>query len=85
MITEAIYGNRKAFKNRYELEERKDDLALQVIDVTLPLNFLINNSGHLKVYFFLLFLSTLFLCTLDCVSFEPETIASCLTNLYDLW
>lgn len=51
MITEAIYGNPKAFKNRYELVERKDDLALQILDVTLPLNFLINDSGQLKVRF----------------------------------
>ena len=52
VITKAIYGNRKALKKRDELRETNDELASQVLDVTLPLNFLVNDSGQLKVCFF---------------------------------
>ncbi|WOH12198.1 hypothetical protein DCAR_0831698 [Daucus carota subsp. sativus] len=50
VITEAKYGNQKILKNRFQSEEQKDELAVQVIDVTLPLNFLVNDSGQLKLH-----------------------------------
>lgn len=49
VITKAVYGNRKALN---EPGEGDDQLASQVVDVTLPLNFLVNDSGQLKVCFF---------------------------------
>lgn len=52
VITKAIYGNLKALLKGDELRERNDELASQVLDVTLPLNFLVNDSGQLKVCFF---------------------------------
>lgn len=50
VVTEAKYGN---LKNDGRSEELGVDpeLASQVIDVTLPLNFLISDSGQLKVNF----------------------------------
>lgn len=50
IITKAIYGNRKALKKRDETAGAKDDVASQVVDVTLPLNFLVNDSGQLKLH-----------------------------------
>ncbi|XP_042520788.1 chaperone protein dnaJ 13 [Macadamia integrifolia] len=50
VITRAIYGSHKAFKKRKELREVDDDLAPQVVDVTVPLNFLVNDSGQLKLH-----------------------------------
>lgn len=52
VITKAVYGSQKALKKRGEAEEAKDELASQVFDVTLPLNFLVNDSGQLKVLIF---------------------------------
>lgn len=52
VITKAIYGNPKALKKGNELRERDDESASQALDVTLPLNFLVNDSGKLKVCFF---------------------------------
>lgn len=49
VITKAVYGSQKALKKRDEAGEAKDELASQVLDVTLPLNFLVNDSGQLKV------------------------------------
>lgn len=48
VITEAKYGN---LKNDGRSEELGVDpeLASQVIDVTVPLNFLVSDSGQLKV------------------------------------
>lgn len=60
VITEAKYGNQKILKNRFQSEEQKDELAVQVIDVTLPLNFLVNDSGQLKVYIIGLLLVNLY-------------------------
>ncbi|XP_043717176.1 chaperone protein dnaJ 13-like [Telopea speciosissima] len=50
VITRAIYGSHKAFNKRKELREVDGDLAPQVVDVTVPLNFLLNDSGQLKLH-----------------------------------
>lgn len=50
VITEAVYGSQKSLKNRDKFEERKYDLASQIMDATLPLNFLINDSAQLKLH-----------------------------------
>ncbi|XVE57661.1 hypothetical protein DITRI_Ditri04bG0107500 [Diplodiscus trichospermus] len=50
VITKAIYGNRKSLKKGDELSETNDELASQVLDVTLPLNFLVNDSEQLKLH-----------------------------------
>ncbi|XP_077236332.1 DNAJ heat shock N-terminal domain-containing protein [Tasmannia lanceolata] len=50
IITKAVYGNRKAFRRRNGAKEADDELALQVVDVTIPLNFLMNDSGQLKLH-----------------------------------
>lgn len=50
VIVEAVYGNPKAVKSINNLEEKKDELASQMVDVTLPLNFLVSDSGQLKVF-----------------------------------
>ncbi|XP_057513256.1 chaperone protein dnaJ 13-like [Actinidia eriantha] len=50
VITKAIYGSQKASKKRDELGEAKDELTSQVLDVTLPLNFLVGDSGQLKLH-----------------------------------
>lgn len=50
VVTRAVYGSRKALRNRTKnTEETGDDAASQILDVTLPLNFLVNDSGQLKV------------------------------------
>lgn len=50
VVTRAVYGSRKALRNRTKnMEETGDDAASQILDVTLPLNFLVNDSGQLKV------------------------------------
>ncbi|KAL7165090.1 hypothetical protein ACSBR2_040882 [Camellia fascicularis] len=51
VITKAVYGSKKSLnKKRDEAAEANDELASQVIDVTLPLNFLANDSGQLKLH-----------------------------------
>lgn len=50
VITKAVYGSQKALKKRDEAGEAKDELASQVLDVTLPLNFLVNDSWQLKLH-----------------------------------
>lgn len=44
-----MYGNHKALKKIDEAQDKNDESASQIIDVTLPLNFLVNDSGQLKV------------------------------------
>ena len=63
VITKAIYGNQKELKKRDELMEPNDESSLRIIDVTLPLNFLVNDSGQLKVFSYDLFISCVFLAT----------------------
>ncbi|KAL4565643.1 hypothetical protein LXL04_029746 [Taraxacum kok-saghyz] len=50
VIIEAVYGNPKAIKNINNSEEKKDEFASQFVDVTLPLNFLVTDSGQLKLH-----------------------------------
>ncbi|PON93020.1 Terminal organelle assembly protein [Trema orientale] len=50
VITKAVYGNRKALKKIDAPVEANDELASQIIDVTLPLNFLVNDSAQLKLH-----------------------------------
>ncbi|XP_021901746.1 chaperone protein dnaJ 13 isoform X2 [Carica papaya] len=50
VITKSLYGNPKALKKADESGEMTEELASQLIDVTLPLNFLINDSGQLKLH-----------------------------------
>ncbi|CAI9772485.1 unnamed protein product [Fraxinus pennsylvanica] len=50
VVTKAVYGHRKALTSRNRPEEKVDEVASQIIDVTLPLNFLIDESGQLKLH-----------------------------------
>lgn len=52
VITKAVYGSSKALKKADESREENKESASDIIDVTIPLNFLINDSGQLKVHFF---------------------------------
>lgn len=52
VIVKAVYGSRKALKYyRDKLEEEKDDSATEIMDVSIPLNFLVSDSSQLKVFF----------------------------------
>ncbi|PWA87522.1 DNAJ heat shock N-terminal domain-containing protein [Artemisia annua] len=50
VIVEAVYGNPKAVKNSNNPEENNNELASQMMDVTLPLNFLVSDAGQLKLH-----------------------------------
>ncbi|KAF9689881.1 hypothetical protein SADUNF_Sadunf01G0138500 [Salix dunnii] len=50
VITKAVYGSSKALKKAHESREGNKESASEVIDVTIPLNFLINDSGQLKLH-----------------------------------
>ncbi|BAT11588.1 chaperone protein dnaJ 13 [Oryza sativa Japonica Group] len=50
VITKALYGNRKKVKESSESNELNDDVASQVLDVTIPLNFLVSEAGQLKLH-----------------------------------
>ncbi|XP_050230138.1 chaperone protein dnaJ 13 [Mercurialis annua] len=50
VIDKALYGSLKALKKRKESTEENGELASEVIDVTIPLNFLVNDSGQLKLH-----------------------------------
>lgn len=50
IITKAVYGARKALTKLGETGESGDESASQVLDVTVPLNFLVNDSGRLKLH-----------------------------------
>ena len=50
VITKALYGNHKKIKESSELNEINDDVASQVFDVTIPLNFLVTEADQLKVH-----------------------------------
>lgn len=49
VVVQALYGSQKALLNRHKSEETGDGVASQIIDVTVPLNFLVTDSGKLKV------------------------------------
>lgn len=49
VITKAVYGNSRALKRRNECDEMNNDVDSQVVDVALSLNFLVDDSGTLKV------------------------------------
>jgi DnaJ homolog subfamily C member 11 len=49
VITKALYGNRKKIRENNDFNEINDDVASQVLDVTVPLNFLVTEAGQLKV------------------------------------
>ncbi|XP_057773542.1 chaperone protein dnaJ 13 isoform X2 [Salvia miltiorrhiza] len=51
VVVQALYGSQKAIINRHKSEETGDDgVASQIIDVTVPLNFLVTDSGQLKLH-----------------------------------
>nr|GMD94248.1 chaperone protein DnaJ 13 [Ipomoea batatas] len=51
VVTKAVYGSRKALKDRTKNTAETDDgVSSQIVDVTLPLNFLVNDSGQLKLH-----------------------------------
>jgi DnaJ family protein C protein 11 len=50
VITKALYGSCKKIKESSELNEIHSDMASQVFDVTIPLNFLVTDAGQLKVH-----------------------------------
>ncbi|CAA7403585.1 unnamed protein product [Spirodela intermedia] len=49
VIIKALYGSSKAFKRAAEIRVA-NDIASEVLDVTIPLNFLVNDSGQLKLH-----------------------------------
>uniref|UniRef100_M8CQQ4 Chaperone protein dnaJ 13 n=1 Tax=Aegilops tauschii TaxID=37682 RepID=M8CQQ4_AEGTA len=50
VITKALYGNHKKVKESSQLSEIDDNVASQVLDVTIPLNFLVTEAGQLKLH-----------------------------------
>ncbi|XP_021768475.1 chaperone protein dnaJ 13-like [Chenopodium quinoa] len=50
IITKAVYGSAKALKKLDDVEISSDELSSQVIDVTIPLNFLVNDLGQLQLH-----------------------------------
>ncbi|VFQ88432.1 unnamed protein product [Cuscuta campestris] len=51
VVTHAVYGSCKALGSRRKhTEENGDDGVSQILDVTLPMNFLVNDSGQLKLH-----------------------------------
>ncbi|KAG0474904.1 hypothetical protein HPP92_014590 [Vanilla planifolia] len=50
VITKAVYGNMKEMERSERREELNDEVTSQVLDVTLPLNFLVADSGQLKLH-----------------------------------
>lgn len=50
VITKALYGDRKKIKESSELSDIDDNIASQVLDVMIPLNFLVTEAGQLKLH-----------------------------------
>ncbi|XP_004512198.1 chaperone protein dnaJ 13-like isoform X1 [Cicer arietinum] len=50
VIIKALYGNDTILKNLYSSREASFESTLGVIDVTTPLNFLVDDSGQLKLH-----------------------------------
>lgn len=51
VILKALYGSDTILNNLYSSNETSFESTSGVIDVTTPLNFLVNDSGQLKVWF----------------------------------
>ncbi|MQL99558.1 hypothetical protein Taro_032281 [Colocasia esculenta] len=49
VITRALYGKSKVLKRVDEIKE-VNDVSSEVLDVTIPLNFLVNDAGQLKLH-----------------------------------
>lgn len=60
VIMKALYGSDTILNNLYSSNGTSFESTSGVIDVTTPLNFLVNDSGQLKVWF-LAFSQKLFL------------------------
>lgn len=52
VIMRALYGNQKILNNLISSSETSFESTSEVIDVTIPLNFLVNDSGQLRVCLF---------------------------------
>ncbi|RZC31066.1 Chaperone protein dnaJ 13 isoform E [Glycine soja] len=50
VIMRALYGNQRILNNLKSSSETSFELTSEVIDVTIPLNFLVNDSGQLKLH-----------------------------------
>lgn len=50
VIMRALYGNQKILDN-LRSNETSFESTSEIIDVTIPMNFLVNDSGQLKVCF----------------------------------
>lgn len=50
VITKGVYGNPKVIQKMIESGEENDEFASQILDVTIPLNFVVNDSGILKLH-----------------------------------
>ncbi|XP_047937924.1 chaperone protein dnaJ 13 [Salvia hispanica] len=50
VIVQALYGSQKALLNRHRSDETRDGVPSQIIDITVPLNFLVTDSGKLKLH-----------------------------------
>lgn len=51
VIMKALYGSDTILNNLYSSSETSFESTSGVIDVTTPLNFLVSDSGQLKVWF----------------------------------
>jgi DnaJ homolog subfamily C member 11 len=52
IITKALYGHKSVIREGDRINEVNDDVASQILDVIVPLNFLVTDSGQLKVCMF---------------------------------
>ncbi|RZB78095.1 Chaperone protein dnaJ 13 isoform B [Glycine soja] len=50
VIMRALYGNQRIVNNLKSSSETSFESTSEVIDVTIPLNFLVNDSGQLKLH-----------------------------------
>ncbi|XP_051137416.1 chaperone protein dnaJ 13 isoform X2 [Andrographis paniculata] len=50
VVTKALYGSLKAVSSSHNSEEMEHEWVSQVLDVTTPLNFLVDDSGQLKLH-----------------------------------
>ncbi|KAG6405334.1 hypothetical protein SASPL_132923 [Salvia splendens] len=50
VVVQALYGSQKALLNRHRSDETGDGVPSQIIDITVPLNFLVTDSGKLKLH-----------------------------------